>query len=165
MIERSHGDPRQRLEKRLASVAVSVRRLQPTEKHEGALEGPKRISLRKFFKRIASGAPLVDAESDGTSFRIGRIELRHSAISLPGFLPRAAPRGGIYRYLGTYPTDAYLVGAFMTPLEHDTDPVDSRGRDYRASDHSFPRNGVAKVGIHAGELRAHWQMLPAAPDR
>jgi hypothetical protein len=30
----------------------------PTRKDEGALEAPRRISLRKFFKRIASGAPL-----------------------------------------------------------------------------------------------------------
>ena len=31
----------------------------PTRKHEGALEAPTRISLRKFSKRIASGAPLT----------------------------------------------------------------------------------------------------------
>jgi hypothetical protein len=36
------------LEKHLASVAVSVSRVQPTPKGEGALEAPKRISLRKF---------------------------------------------------------------------------------------------------------------------
>jgi hypothetical protein len=36
--------------------------LHPTREHEGALEAPKRISLRKFFKRIASGAPLVDPD-------------------------------------------------------------------------------------------------------
>jgi hypothetical protein len=31
-----------------------------------ALEAPKRISLRKFFKRIASGAPPVDPDQTGS---------------------------------------------------------------------------------------------------
>jgi len=90
----------------------------------------------------------------------------YSAANWPRAIEQhEANRGGIYRYLGTYPTDAYLVGAFMTPLEHDTDPIDSRGRDYRANDHSFPCTGVAKVRIHVGELRTHCQMLPEVPDR
>jgi hypothetical protein len=43
-------------------LPTGVRGVQPTWKHEGALEAPKRISLRKFFKRIASGAPPVDPD-------------------------------------------------------------------------------------------------------
>jgi hypothetical protein len=54
---------------------------------------------------------------------------------------------------------------FMTPLEYDTDPVDSRGRDYRPNDHSFPCTGVAKVRIHVGEFQTHWQMLAEVSDR
>ena len=33
--------------------------------HEGALKAPKRISLRKFFKMIASGAPLANPDQTG----------------------------------------------------------------------------------------------------
>ena len=63
--------------------------------NEGALEAPKRISLRKFFKRIASGAPLANpdqtrahSEMDETGV-VTDIPENEEARHLPSILDRS----------------------------------------------------------------------------
>jgi hypothetical protein len=47
----------------------------PCNQHgeRSALEAPRRISLRKFFKRIASGAPPVDPDQTGPHFEMDEL--------------------------------------------------------------------------------------------
>jgi hypothetical protein len=70
-----------------------VRRAQPTRGHKKApLEAPQRISLRKFLKRIASGAPLVNRPFALRSVRRIRAAPHPAHIRWQIWKPCRAPR-------------------------------------------------------------------------
>jgi len=74
--------------------------------HEGALKAPKRISLRKFFKMIASGAPLANPDQTGAYSEMDELA---SSLTFPKMRTRDISRSYstvLYSITAPNPSDA-----------------------------------------------------------